>query len=555
MTHKLRTLIAERLVEGLRSKSLSSCSRWACARRVIGGENFPGPWTFKHHPWLEAMHDSKAELNVGQKSAQMGYTETVLNITFYNVDVKGIDCLYVLPAKTPDASDFSAGRFDPALELSPHLSKIFSDVKNVGHKRAGSTNLYIRGSRSRGGLKSIPVGFIVLDELDEMTQENIPLAMERAAGQLRKSVWMISTATIDNHGINFYFNQSSQNHFFFDCPACSRKTELIFPESLVITARDLDDPALNDSHLICKECQAVLPHETKADWLSTGQWVEGHAQRDSKGWYINQLYSPTVTPKEISRLYLQSLNDKASEQEFYNSKLGLPHIVDGAKVTDEHIEGCLDGYENGNSPARTPLVTMGIDVGTFLHVEIDEWFLPPERVGTDLHMFAACRLLKCLKIKSKDFSELDELMQEWGVRYAVIDAQPERRLSLNFAQRWYGRVSVCWYPNGIYGKQLHVSETELSVSVDRTSWLDSSLGRIRRGKPWMRLPHNVDFEYRNQLKTLTRIYEEDQNGNPIGRYVREKGAADHYAHARNYSEIALGLAVGLGVPSDIKNAY
>jgi phage terminase large subunit GpA-like protein len=131
------------------------------------------------------MHDSEAELNVGQKSAQMGYTETVLNITFYNIDVRNIDCLYVLPAKTPDASDFSAARFDPALELSPHLSKIFSEVKNVGHKRAGTTNLYIRGSRSRAGLKSVPVGFIVLDELDEMTQENVRwLLKERRSGQL-----------------------------------------------------------------------------------------------------------------------------------------------------------------------------------------------------------------------------------------------------------------------------------------------------------------------------------------------------------------------------------
>src|SRR5262249_14884021 len=163
---------------------------------------------------------SDAELNVGQKAAQMGFTETVLNIVFYHIDVKAVDCLYVLPAKTPDASDFSAARFDPALESSPHLANLFSDVKNVGHKRAGTATLYVRGSRSRAGLKSIPTGLIILDEVDEFDQENIPLAMERAAGQVEKMVWMISTPTIDNFGINKYYLQSSQNHFHFKCPCC-----------------------------------------------------------------------------------------------------------------------------------------------------------------------------------------------------------------------------------------------------------------------------------------------------------------------------------------------
>ena len=150
------------------------------------GQPFPGPWSFKYHPWIEEMHDAEEEMIVGQKGAQLAFTECVLNKAFFNIDVKGVSVLYVLPANTPDASDFSKARFDPALELSPHLSKLFSHVKNIGHKRAGSANLYIRGSRSRSQLKSIPVGFIILDEVDEMQQANVPLAFERAAGQRTK---------------------------------------------------------------------------------------------------------------------------------------------------------------------------------------------------------------------------------------------------------------------------------------------------------------------------------------------------------------------------------
>jgi phage terminase large subunit GpA-like protein len=221
MEHAIAKLMRERIASGLKRKSVTSCSKWAETYRFVD-KPYVGNWSFRYLPWQRGMHDSDAPLNVGQKSAQAGYTETVLNRTFYMIDVKGVDCLYVLPSSTPDASDFSASRFDSALDLSPHLAAMFSDVKNIGHKRAGSSNLYIRGSRSRSQLKSIPVGFIVLDELDEMEQDNIPLALQRTAGQFESQVWMLSTPTIPDEGINKYFKTSNQEHFFFKCPGCSR---------------------------------------------------------------------------------------------------------------------------------------------------------------------------------------------------------------------------------------------------------------------------------------------------------------------------------------------
>ncbi len=548
MQHTLAALIAERVAAGLQRKSLTKCSRWAEKCRVMG-KPYPGPWSFTHHPWLREMHDSEAELNIGQKSAQMGYTESVLNITFFNIDVKGVDCLYVLPAKTPDAGDFSAARFDPALELSKHLSTIFSEVKNVGHKRAGTTNLYIRGSRSRAGLKSVPVGGVILDELDEMTQANVELALERTSGQVEKWVWMISTATIEGYGINKRFIDSSQSHFYFSCPSCRKQIELKFPESLVITAEDPEDPKVKDSHLICTECEATLAHQSKPDWLAGGKWVEHVANRDSKGWHINQLYSCTVSPEAIAKLYLQSLHDKAAEQEFWNSKLGLPHAVDGARVTDKNIDEARGEHDRGRTaPRPNTVITMGIDVGSWLHYEIDEWILPQYASGSDINLYSRCRVLHYDKVRS--FEELYSIMPFWGVHFAVIDAQPEKRKALEFANKFHGRVRLCWYPNGISGKTISENQEEMSVSVDRTTWLDLSLGRFHRGKPWLTLPNEVNLEYRTHIKALVRIYEKDKNDNPIGRYVKGSDQ-DHYAHARNYAEIALPLAAGLGSSSDI----
>lgn len=518
------------------------------------GRPYPGKWTFRHHPWLEEMHDSKAELNIGQKSAQMGFTEWALNRTLFKIDVGGVDCLYVLPAQTPDASDFSAARFGPALEMSPHLSKLFSDVQNVGHKRAGSANLYIRGSKSRSGLKSIPTGFIVLDEVDEMDQDNIPLAMERAAGQIEKQVLAISTPTIPKYGINKMFLDTTQEHFYFKCPCCSRSTELVFPNCLEVTGEDVNDPGVENSFLKCRECSGRLHHETKPDWLAGGTWIPSFSDRIGRGFHVNQLYSCTVSPVALAKSYLRAQRDPAEEQEFYNSKLGLPHVVEGAGVNDADINNRMRDHKKSWSYNGNGIVTMGVDVGRWLHVWIDHWTVPGDVHSADLNVQSRCRTL--CETKVQHFEELDKLIRDFGVNGCVIDAHPERRKAYEFAMRFFGMVKMCIYGQNVNGKQIHVGSdntTEPIITVDRTSWLDLSLGRFRT-EGMIFLPCDISMEARSHLKALVRIYEKDSGGNPVGRYV--KGSDDdHFAHARNYSEIALPFAVSAGNPSNIEDVY
>lgn len=543
--HELQQVLAERISMGLKNKSITTCSRWALNRRILGPPR-PGPWTFKWHPWLREMHDSDATLNVGQKSAQMGYTETALNITFFLMDIKGWDVLYVLPATTPDASDFSAARFNGALDLSPHLKAMFHGTQNVGHKKSGTTNLYVRGSRSRAGLKSVPVAGLILDELDEMTQDNIPLAFERMSGQPEHIAWMISTPTVDNYGINKYFNKSTQEYFYFKCPHCSRHTNLQYPESIVITAEKYDDPKIRDTHLICKECKGKLEHQAKTEWLAKGQWVPTHTDRDSRGFHISQLYSTTVSPVELAQAFISSQRDKSDEQEFYNSKLGIPHIVEGARLTDKDIDECTGDYLTTGG-LSSGFVTMGVDVGKFLHYEIDIWRIPPNEstISTDLNVKSRAKVVAFGK--AKDFTELDLLIAKYRVAFTVVDRNPETRAALEFAYRHPGHVRLCFYPNGIAGRQIILSQEEPSLSVDRTSWLDLSLGRFKNRT--ITVPRNIDDEYRGHIKAPCRVYDKDRNGNPVGKYVSTE--EDHYAHARLYSEVALPLAASLGVSQTI----
>ena len=523
------------LAEEFHQATVSEPDMWAKRYRVMG-EPFPGPWTHLHHPWAKDMLRSEAEENVGQKAAQMGFTDVVLNRALFTIVQQKRDVLYVLPAKTPDATDFSAARFDPALELSSLLNDAFTTTKNIGLKRAGANSMYVRGSRARNHIKSIPCSLIVLDEVEEMTDEAISLAYERMSGQNRFQIWLISTPSVPGCGINKRFELSRQEHFFFTCPCCSRQTELVYPECLVITADSVTNPDINKSHLICKECKSTLPHETKVEWLNTGKWVAKHPERTVFGPHINQLYSMAAAchPNRIARAALMAELNAADEQEFYNSKLGLPHIVAGTNISLAHINECVAGFKMSSPDLVKGVLTLGIDVGSDCHYELVHWRFLQSTQTADFNAEAVGFVV--LVGTFQDFAEADSIMYKFKPQMTVIDDMPETRTALAFSRRWPGRVKLCHYSSGIGIREI-IDHGE-RVTVDRTTWLDQSLGRFVNKS--IQLPSNIPNAYKEHMTALVRIYREHRvTGERFALY--KSTGTDHFGHARNYSEIALKL--------------
>ncbi|NJL71451.1 MAG: hypothetical protein HC888_07445 [Candidatus Competibacteraceae bacterium] len=380
------------------------------------------------------------------------------------------------------------------------------------------------------------------------------MARERSSGQFEKSEWLVSTPTVPGYGIDEEFNTTTQEHFFFPCPSCGRHIELLF-ENLVVTAEDIRDVSIRDSHYICLECKMRLPSsvsptnkadDAKCEWLAPGVWVPASqtADPDNRGFYVNQMYSPTITPVEMATAVIQSRTNKAVEQELHNSKFGNAHECEGARVTNEVFESCIHvGYtkRSNNWPGR--LMTMGVDVGSDLHVEIDAWTLEPGYV-TDVNVHAKAALV--WEGKKKNFGELDDLMRQYRINYCVCDIFPERREATKFARRFRGYVALCFYAKGMSGKALQPPgkdpEDEFKINVDRTYWLDTSLGRFHNKT--IMLPTDVSAEYKGHVRNIGRTFVENDDGLVVSRYVTT-GGEDHFAHSRNYSEIALALAVNI----------
>lgn len=441
-----------------------------------------------------------------QKPAQVGATELALNKLFWAVDVLKLDVLYVLPTSA-DASDFSAGRMNPAIEESERLSALFTDVSNVGHKRAGGRSVYIRGSQKRSRLKSVPVDLLIIDEYDEATLTNIPLARARLDASSFKWELDLSTPTVPEYGIHSRFLESDKQEYYVKCPACNAWQKPTFQDNV---AADAPEPYYH-----CAKCRRPV----RNFWSMPGRWVAEEPAASLRGYRLSQLLSPTVTAAELVAASRKTAPEDV--QEFYNSKLGEPFVVEGGQLTQQILDACRDSAYT--MPDIGEHCTMGVDVGKHLHVRVSRWEADRKfavHIGT-----------------VERFEDLDRLMARYNVDRCVIDALPETRKSQEFADRFPGRVWTAFYTRIDPAKVFVFNDQLRKVDVNRTLAMDAMFDRfLKRGAV---LPASVAVipDYYEQMRASVRIVVKDAQGRPVPRYV-EQGKPDHYAHAETYDEIA-----------------
>lgn len=541
------------LAAGLMRKSATTCSKWA-ETYVVYPKPIPGPLRFERHPWSRTWHDYESNW-AGMKAAQLAMTAAALNRALYNIDVLKNDVLYLLPKKNPDAVDFSKTKFDAILDQSPHIESLFSNTRNVGLKQAGSVSFYLRGMRSKSGLKLISVGMQVYDEYDEMPLRNIALADERSSGYEEgdKQVIKISTPTVPEFGIAEEIEKTTKEHYIFKCPNCSQWTEFL-PESLIVVGDNVNDErTLKRSHLVTVDCKHVVNHAEKPTFLSMDRkramW-KPTAESDYRGFLINQMYSTVLPPWKIAKTAILARTDSGHEQELWNSKFGLPFVVQGARITDQMLLACRGDHQL-TDPPRPGLVTMGVDVGhKVLYVHIDRWLMPPS-FGSDLNAHAVPQPLWVGIVSG--FDQLDPKLYEYQVAHTVVDVDPAFRDALDFARRHDGRVNLCRFVRSVGPKNIAPGsrEADVVIYVNRTYWLDISQGRYRRAKKGIILPRDLPDDYAKHIKNIIRHEKKDDEGNLVAKYISV--GADHYAFSRVYSELALPMAVSVSEGRDVKD--
>lgn len=524
---------------GLVDTSLDQCSRWA-RQKIVMPAPYRGKLDFSKFPWQKEILDSRAPMTVIRKGAQLGFSIAGVIRALYQVDSQREDVLYVLPTDKL-ASTFSQARLDAIVGLSTELADLFTKANSVTLKKTKHhSNLYIRGSMSESGLVSVPVGTVVIDEYDRCNTKVLGLVMERMSAYIEKCLFALSTPTLPEFGIDELHERGTQETFHFKCPSCSKLIELRYPESLVICGDSPNDPTIHSSYLQCTECKAKLPHETKAEWLSTGRWVPSiPGNREIRSFWVNQLYGPGLTPGEFAVAAMRAETDEILKIEFVNQKIGVGYLPKGGKISQQEIDRNRGTHRKDDPrPDRAGrMITMGVDVGSNLEVCIAEYLYNDGDPMMEPHLKSDAKILWEGRIPGHDFGALDNFMSEWQVLRCCIDSQPENVLAKAFARRFHGFVDLVQYRKGTSNEEIKEQEDDdgiYTLTVDRTSFLDYSIGRFHKNK--VIIPVDTSYIWVDHVMAQSRTYVPDEFGRPKAVYLGTR--ADHGAHAFAYAEIA-----------------
>ena len=405
------------------------------------------PFTFRRHEYLILPYQDTHPHQMEMKSAQMGLTSKAMLRALYDARFKGYrGILYLFPSKT-DVLDFSKGRISPLIEENPEIRKWVRDTDAAGIKQIWNSFLYLRGMNSRIGLKSIPVDFIIFDELDEAPQTAVDMAMERMAHSEIKEILKLSNPTLPDYGIDKAFQETDQRFWKLICPSCGEYNclEDTFPSCLL---------EMPDGRVIraCRKCKSELNP-------AVGEWVAKRPQvKDKRGYHYSQLFSQFVDPKEIFHQFrtTQNLTD------FYNLKIGIPWVEATHRIALDAVYS-LCGTD-GIAESDPGPCSMGVDQGKDLHVVIGKPH--PSRAGQIIHLGIY-----------KEWQKLAELIKAFNVCRCVIDGMPDINKARNLARQYPRKVYLNFYNEHQKGSYKW-NDAELTLSSNRTESLDASHGQI-----------------------------------------------------------------------------
>lgn len=416
----------------------------------------------------------------------------------------------MMPSRS-DALDVAKGRVNPLMdENSETFGKWIRETDAASIKQIHNGFVYFRGMRSRTGLKSIPVDFLVADELDEAPPQAMDMASERLSHSEFKHILQLSNPTLPDYGVDKAFQETDQRYWLLKCPGCGEHVCLEDqfveePESILI------EDSVTKALLCCPKCRKELDK-------SSGQWVAKKPGVENKrGYHFSQLFSAFVDPGEILHQYRTTNN----LQDFWNLKIGNAFVEAENRLSIEEIlKLCGSDGIASSDPGPT---FMGVDQGKLLHTIISK-----------KHLGKAAKVVYISV--HKEWEELDGLMKNFKVARAVCDALPETRNAREFAGRHKGKVFLNYYQEHQKGCY-RWNEKDLTVACNRTESLDASHNEILQGQIILPKESEVVREFAKHCHNVAKKLEEDEDTGSK-RYVYVKLGVDHFRHALNYEAMA-----------------
>lgn len=558
---------------GLKPDPNFTVSSWADNHRVLSSisSSEPGPWRTDRTPYLKEIMDCLSpshpcEKVVFMKGAQIGGTECGNNWMGFVIHHSPGPMLIVNPT-VETAKRTSKMRIDPAIENCPALKEKVSDPRSrdsgntILMKEFPGGVLIMTGANSAVGLRSMPIRYLFLDEVDgypdDANSEGDPvnLAIQRTATFSNRKIFMISTPTIKYHSrIETAFLEGDQRYYFVPCPDCSEFQTLKW--SQVKWPKGKPEAA----YYSCEKCGSVWEDYQKAEILKNGKWVATNPNANNKtiSFHLSSLYSPHgwVSFGDIAKEFSDVHKDPPRLQVWTNTKLAETWEDMAGVALDP--TGLMKRRENFGIrlPKDIAIITAGVDVqDNRLEVEIVGWGKDEESWSLDYQVIygdpSTPNLWSDLdKILESNFEHQRELPNfvisatciDSGGHYTdhVINYCDARKHKKTFAIKGSsaGYGVPIWPPRASQNKRLKKPVYVIGVN-DAKETLMQRLRINESGAGYWHFPIERDAEWFAQI-TSEIVKTKYVKGRPIRQWQpRREGASTEGLDCRVYAFAAL----------------
>ncbi len=476
------------------------------------------PFEFEAHKFFIAILDDMSPYLCLFKPPQIGATEVLFCKGLWTCKMLQKNTIYTLP-KYGDVKDMVGSKFNKIISHNPIFSEWVKEHDTIDQKGVGNFMLYFR-STWEGKATMISSELNIHDEVDASDIKVINEYETRQQGFLANSQgwrWYFSHPSVEGYGVDLYWQKSDKKEWYITCLSCKKEQVLTFPDNI----------DFNRVKYVCKHCKADLTDKERQDgvWKAT---VPGKCE--ISGYHISQMMCTWVSLENILKIYKDALEGGISTEKkdmayFYNYVLGLPYAGSDNKINESQV---LQNCKNTINSQQGSIV-IGVDTGSNLH-----WV-----IGNQDGIFGYGKTKYASKVYDP-YEELDNLLRRYPTAVMVIDANGDHTSTRIFADKWKGRVFICYYnytdKAGLKIVDWGQGSNFGSVKVDRNAGLDMLIGQLKRGD---RLILNGSKEdYSDYASHFTRIVRKVE-------VVKEKvkfvwtGKPDHYVHATLYFTVGL----------------
>ena len=386
------------MAEGFKPDPLLTVTQWADENRYLSSvaSSEPGRWHTERTPYLQEIMDCLSpshpcEKVVFMKGAQVGGTECGNNWMGFIICNAPGPMLIVNPT-TETAKRTSKMRIDPAIENCPALRERIKSPRSRDSVNTTGGILILTGANSPIGLRSLPVRYLFLDEVDGFPDEAgtegdpVDLAVQRTATFNNRKIFMVSTPTIkDASRIEQAFLEGDQRYFHVPCPHCGHYQVLRWRNVI------FDPKNLTEAVYKCEKCEGIWHDYQKEQILKKGKWIATNPDGNPGvvSFHLSSLYSPHgwTSWTSIAREFLNSKDDPSRLQVWTNTKLAETWEDMAGQAIDPTSLMVRREKWGPELPKQVVILTCGVDVqDNRLELEIVGWGRGEESWSIDYHI-------------------------------------------------------------------------------------------------------------------------------------------------------------------------